>query len=328
MSYPSDPPNPAGSSAPTSATARLSPEDFEQLAATFRPSWEVDDTPFTGAGARAESGRQAPRSEGTQADVRGAVHALNGTHAPAPATVLNEAPASSVILDRSIAADGAPGAPVWTGELHERSAAIAGPAPRPLHTSPILKPARAVSGSLSRSFSPPLGMRSTASTGAGAAAHRGRISTDEGELRVAKRSRLFLWLFLGATAIGLSVGVWVASRSSDRSAAPAPSVASEPSAEPSRIPPPPPAETLAPPPVAQPAPVEAPAVAAIQIPATPATVPSFVAPTAPYTPPPPAPRALAAPAPRSPAWNGAATPAPRATPKKPAGATIVRDVPF
>jgi hypothetical protein len=330
MSYPSDPPNPAGSNAPTSATARLSPEDFEQLAATFRPSWELDDAPFTAAGARAESGRQTPRSEGTQADVRGAVHALNGTHAPAPATVLNEAPESSVIIDRSIAADGAPAAPVRTGELQERFAAIAGPATRPLHTSPILKPARAVSGSPSRSLSPPLGMRSTASTGAGAAAHRARASTDGGELRVAKRSRLFLWLFLGATAIGLSVGVWVASRASDRSGAPAPSVASEPSAEPNRIPRPP-AETIAPPPVAQAAPVQAPVLAATQVPATatPAAVPPVAAPTAPYTPPPPTPRAMAAPAPRSPAWNAAVTPAPRATPRaKPAATTIVRDVPF
>src|SRR5580698_4970040 len=93
------------------ARGRLSPEEAERLASTFRPSWELDDAPFTGAGNLSEADLRALQGGGTHSDVRAvaqaSAHASNGAHAP-PAPTKSHEPENSVIIDRSITADGAP----------------------------------------------------------------------------------------------------------------------------------------------------------------------------------------------------------------------------
>jgi hypothetical protein len=108
MAYPGDPSGPAAKGPGAFASARLTPEDFEHLAAAFRPSWELDEAPFTGNGAMSPADLQALQGVGgTHADVRAAVAAsapppAPATHAVPKATVTSE-PEDSVIIDRSVA---------------------------------------------------------------------------------------------------------------------------------------------------------------------------------------------------------------------------------
>jgi len=55
MAHPADP----ASNSPVFAHARLTPDEADRLASMFRPSWELDDAPFTGAGTLAPSDHMA-----------------------------------------------------------------------------------------------------------------------------------------------------------------------------------------------------------------------------------------------------------------------------
>jgi hypothetical protein len=317
MAYPTDPPNHAGGPSGTLAGSRLTPEDAERLAATFRPSWELDDAPFTGPAAFSDADLQAARSYGTQADVRGAVQALNGTHAPAPATVLHEEPANTVILGRGVDAE-EPATVVQRSPADPVAAAKAISAP----VAPVVAtPARFAAAA----------QPVTARHPAGGA----RVSAPSDADRVPKRSRLGLWLGLGAAGIGIVIGAWLAAGSGDKRDAAAPPVDTPAVTTASPIPPPPPpaettqavaAPTTAAPPVqataAAPPPPPPPVVTA-----EPAPRPAAPPPVAAAAPPPPTAAPRPASANRTPSWGGSAAPAPKAAPR-PKGTTIVRDVPF
>jgi hypothetical protein len=318
MAFPTDPPHPAGANASAFANARLTPEDAERLAATFRPSWELDDAPFTGPGALTEADLHALKGGGTQADVRGAVQALNGTHAPVPATVLQDEPTSSVIIaggvDAEVVAAPAPAA------LPTPIAPQAQVAPMATKTGTLVLPS--MQGAVVQQRT--LVMATLPVTGFPGPGVRGRAaSIDLGDVDFRKRSKSGLWIALGGVAaVLLGAGVWLASSSGDQKrAAPAPALPTTMATAPSRIPaPPPPAETVAAPPIA-PAPPPPPA------PVTPPPQPMAVA-AAPPPPAPPPPRLVVPPAPRPPTWTPPASPPrpPAARPKS--GQTIVRDVPF
>lgn len=337
MAYPADP---AAKAPATFANARLTPEEADRLAAMFRPSWEFDDAPFTGAGSLSPSEIQALQGGGVRADVRAAAAAptaiapplTNGTHAAAPA----HEPENSVVIDRSItAADLPPTAqPAQPPGVPNKAAAktimgglqapvavppAAAPVPEPAPAPPSVPPSRPASRPPAPDFrvGPPVA-RSPASI-------RQAIQIDE-PVVYPRKSRKGLFIGVGAVAALLvGVGIYVATSGGEK---PAPGAATTAAAEKptedklSAVPPPPPATTTAeavpatPPPPAQTTAAAAPAPAPPQPPVAPVTA-LPVAPTPP--PPPPQPHYAAAPPPPRPA----APPRP-----KKGGQTIVRDVPF
>jgi hypothetical protein len=317
MAYP-DSPNHTGMSPAALAGSRLTPEDAEKLAATFRPSWELDDAPFAGPAAFADAELPALRGGGTQADVRGAVQALNGTHAPAPATVLENEPTSSVILGGGIDAEDPP-------TVVQRPPADPGAAAKamsaPATTPAILVPTRAAPAAPS----PPRHV-----------AAGPRIVPASDADRLPKRSRLGLWLGLGAAGIGIVIGAWLAAGSGDKRDAAAPPVDTPVVTTASPIPPPPPpTETAqtAPPAVQATAAPPTPPPPAAAIPEPPPRVtpspPVAAAPVIAPTPAPAPPPRAASTGHQAASWGGGAAPAPKApTRPKGAGTTIVRDVPF
>ncbi|MGA7124232.1 MAG: hypothetical protein WBY94_29290 [Polyangiaceae bacterium] len=334
MAVPSDPPNPAGASAAAFANARITPEEAERLASMFRPSWEADEAPVVAPSARYDD-PLVPKAGRTQADVRGAVHALNGTHAPAPATVLHDEPINSVIIAgdpraqaTSAAGPGGPESP--------RGAAPGSPSPQ----AQMLQQRTLVMAAQRTLVMP------TAPT----VVREGRRkmpSIDLSEVDFGKRAKWALWLGLGAAALLLvGVSLWFATASSPERAIPVPSAESTATAQTRTAPPPaeivavppvppgpsaeqgkaatgqapsnPPAQTAAP--TASPAPPAAPVPVVVQ--------PTPVVAAAPPPPTTPPARIAVPPPPRSPAWIP--PPAPAKPVQKPAktGPTIVRDVPF
>jgi hypothetical protein len=257
----------------------------------------------------AVSGAEAlgPRAGETQADVRGAVHALNGTHAPAPATVLRDEPTSSVILDRSIAA-----------ELGGEGPTGAAPAPAPLQEAAVApQEARLPQRTVGMAHRP-------------VAAVHVAASLDASDIDFPGRSKKGLWMALGAAGVVLvGVAMWLGSSSGEKPAA-RPSIAATQAAPPNRIPPPPPPTPVQPAEVSPPTPT---VVAAPPPPPPPPPPPAVVA--APVAPPPVAipqaapQRLVVPPAPRPPTWvPSVPAPARPAARPKPTGQTIVRDVPF
>jgi hypothetical protein len=333
MAFPGDPSGPAAKGPGAFAGARLTPDDFEQLAAAFRPSWEFDEAPFTASGVMSPADMRLLQGGGTHADVRAvaaaplaqAAQAAPPAHvavvaqpapvsqAPQPAPVApqplpkptaSHEPEDSVIIDRSItAADIAAAARTPIGPPLAAVAAPAMPSPdRLAHTRIVTRPQVPVAAESTGSFA--------ASAGLG-------------------RSKKPLWIGLGAGVVALAaVGIWATSGGSD-AAAPAPATIAKTADSPTKsrlndIPPPP--ETTAaaptpPPAAAAPRTVEISSLAQVPTPmvAAPTPAPQPVHPPT-VTPAslPPAPRAAPAPAP---------APRPAARPK-PAGGTIVHDVPF
>src|SRR5271166_4030523 len=97
MAHPAD----AVPKAPVAFThARLSPDEADRLASMFRPSWELDDAPFTGAGTMSDADMRALQgSGGVMAEVRATAlqapaHAphMNGNGAHAPVAAMPPAP--------------------------------------------------------------------------------------------------------------------------------------------------------------------------------------------------------------------------------------------
>jgi hypothetical protein len=312
MAYPGEPSGPAAKGLGAFAGGRLTADEFDQLAAAFRPSWELDEAPFVGAGSMSPSDLHALQGGGgTRAEIRAVAQAASPL-APAPAPVVNGAhaapkpagpshePEDSVIVDRSITA-----VPIAPPPVHPRVAmaapAVAIPpqvsADRLAQTRIVHRPAVPVSAPRSAP----------------------RESTGSFDAR-ALRSRRPLWIGLGAGAVALvAAGIWAASGSSQAPAPVVPVLVKTVRAAAPDIPPPPPDTTPTP---AAPPPKTVPVSALAQVPAPVVTT----------APPPPAPvRPAAAPAapPPAPAPHAAVAPTPRpaARPKAAAG-TIVHDVPF
>jgi hypothetical protein len=315
MALPSDSPHPAGANASAFAGARLTPEDAERLAANFRPSWELDDLPFSGASPLTEADIRAMKGGGTLADVRGAVRALNGTHAPAPATVLQEEPTSSVIIDGEEAAPAVPRRPIETARVSTPPAAGATSVVAS-HAQAHTLPQRTLVMANAPRFARP--------------AKRGLPpSVTLARAHVGKRAGL--WIGLGAAAVVvLGVAFWLASRSEQKPEQAVPSVAAdtaEATAQ-SQIPTAP-AETISAQPTQSAKSIPSAESAQSVPPAPRAPPPAVPQPAAVAVAPPvapPIPPGVVSPAPRPPIW----IPVPPAKPvsKPKAGPTIVRDVPF
>lgn len=331
MAHPADP---AHKGASPFAGARLAPEELERLAATFRPSWELDDAPFTGPGSLSPSEIQVLQGGGTHADVLATAHAAatNGAHAPAaPAPVAANAahePENSVIIDRSITADQiAPPPPKLAPPV-----AVAPPPPAvvappagptgtvvlPPDQAPRIPQRPAAPAAAPASRRPPPPQRRTAPSGAPARARAASVDVEEPVFP--KKSNKGLFIGLGAVAALLVVGgvyMAVSGSSADKAAAPVPTSAETKANDKTAAIPPPPPETTTAAPAAPPA-------------TTTAQEPPATATATPASPAPPEPAPV--PRPRAPAAaHAAASPPPRSGPApraKKSGQTIVRDVPF
>ena len=313
------------------ASGRLSPEEAERLASTFRPSWELDDAPFTGPGALSEADRRALQGGGTHADVRAVAqsgghavaHASNGAHAPPPPTQSHE-PENSVIIDRSITADAPAAAAPKAVAASKPGATMVGIAPPPaLQAAPMVAPAQPVPEPPQAPARPPLApisRRPPAPAFQVPPARAKAVSVDVGE-SYPKKSKAGLWVGVGLgglAAIGLVAWLAMSPGSSEKATAPQPTATKAPDDKLSAVPPPPPATVAtadSPPPAAQAA-APLPTPAATPIPTTPVAALPQAVPT----------HAAAAFQPR-PTYGGGG-PAPRPAGKPKGGQTIVRDVPF
>ncbi len=344
MAYPGDPSGPAAKGSSSFAGGRLSPDDLDQLAAAFRPSWEFDEAPFVGAGTMSPGDLHALQGGGgTHADIRAvaqaaAAPAINGAHAPPKPAAASHEPEDSVIIDRSITA--AALAPPQASPLQSPLLqAPPPPAPEPVRPPSIAPPpavaplAAPVLAPMAPSPLSPVAVYSPRSADRLAQtrivrrsvqAPVPRESTGSFDARALGRSKRPLWIGLGAGAVVLvAVGIWATSGSSSEAPAPAAPAKTVQAAVPD-IPPPPPETTPEPPPAPPPKTVSVMALPQVAAPpvVTPASLPQ--APAARPAPPP------AAAAPPAPAPHPAAVPAakPAGHPKPAGGGTIVHDVPF
>jgi hypothetical protein len=328
------------------AGARLSPDEAERLASMFRPSWELDDAPFTGPGTLTDADLRALQGGGTHADVRAVVHApesathaSNGAHAPPAPTQAHE-PENSVIIDRTITADARPPAVKPATTIIGMAAP---PAPQPVvQQAPPPSLQRPPTPISQRPVAPSFTVGPPSSRPSRPAAAQQVAQQQVARQRVAapvsaeeaypkKKSNTALWVGLGVGGVvvmGLVAWLATSSGSGEKAATPpAATTAAATTDKLSSIPPPPPATTAAatatadPTPLvttvaAAPPPTPAPTPTATSIPTTPVTALPQAAPT----------HMAAAAAPHTNYPSANPTPAPH-----PAGkgkATIVRDVPF
>jgi len=326
------------------ASARLSPEEAERLAATFRPSWELDDAPFTGPGTLSDGDLKALQGGGTHAEVRAAVqtatHATNG-HAPPPATITSE-PESSVIIDVAVAADASPAPAPQPGALRPGATMLGMAAPQ--LPPPVLEAAPEVAPNLPpppASFQPgsvPVSKRPSApdfnvpppptvvrvsSRPPARAPVRAKAPSIDVEYPK-KSSKTGLWAGLGVGGVALvGLVVWaVAGSGSGKTAEPAPIETRATNDKLSAIPPPPPATATT---TAAASPAPPPATTAAAAPPAPAPIPTTPVTALPQAAAVATHAAAAAAAPR-PNYGGAPAPRPAGRPK--GGQTIVRDAPF
>lgn len=315
------------------ARGKLSSEEAERLAATFKPCWASLEEAGQGTDAV-----RAPRA-GTQIGLAPppSAYATNGSHAPPPPTPSHE-PESSIIIDRGAGSaetqsPGTSAAP--TGRQGPNGTLILRPSSAPGFRAPAARDAWQKGGPAQQQF------------GALARPRAASVDFDEAYPRPSRKG---LWIGMGAVAVVLvGIGIWAASNVGgpdtqpapipvkpvqDKTAAtvlpPLPEMAAKPQPLPIAPPPtaaaPPPAP---PPPVAAPPAAVPPAVVSPPLPVTPPVaaapppLPATPVPTPAPTPPPV--RVTAAPAPRPYYAPPVRTPPPR---PKTGNQSIVRDVPF
>jgi hypothetical protein len=319
------------------ASGRLSPEEAERLAATFRPSWELDDAPFTGAGTMSEAEVAALQGGGVHADIRAVAqaghgvssYASNGSH-PAPAPTQSHEPENSVIIDRTITADVAP-SPKPVAAARPTGSTILGMAPPTIQAAP--PPAsvapQAPAPVLARPPTPgrPVAPAFNVSPPVAKPRPKPAVAVDLDEGYPKKQGKTGLWVGLGVggvAVLGLVIWLVASSGSPDKAAAaqPVPTATKGADDKLSAVPPPPPATTAASPaPTADTPP--APTVAATVPPAATAPIPTTPVTALPQAAPPHAAPVVQA----RPSYGGSA-PAARPAGKPRSGQTIVRDVPF
>ena len=287
----------------------LSPEEAERLAASFKPSWEFDDAPFTQATGLPQSDLEELEAGGVNSDVRRNMRVRDSERSQAvsahavPQRVQTNEPEVSVIIDRSITAPS------------EEPPRPPPPSARP--PAPVPSP-----------FAAQMAAAALAPNRIVAPVARSRMNADESlELPASlKKSNKGLFIGVGAAAAAavLVFAVRAATGSSD-TPPPTPAVATAQASDTSRaatanIPPVPaaPAPTTAPPPASRTMLPAGATVAAAPAPAPP--TPSHAA--APQPMPKPAPHAAPPPAP--PQHHSA----PRQQAPKATGGGIVRDNPF
>jgi hypothetical protein len=319
MAHPADP----APKAPVFTHARLSPDEADRLASMFRPSWELDDAPFTGAGTLSDADLRALQSSGgVRAEVRAtalqAPAATNGHAAPAVAAPVVQVE-SSVIVDPALSATiAAPGPQVHVAAKTMMGMPVpTAPAPVSEAPRPPPPPSRPSQRPMAPNFvlgpptppSQPVVARPAVSQQRAA-----RITSSE---TYPQKSRTGLWVALGgAAALIVGIGIWaVASGGSTPPVEAAPTAEKPTEDKLSAVPPPPPLTATATPTAAAP----------------PATTTAAPVPTAPATALPVAPQrpvaAAAPPPPRPAAYPPPAAAPPHNTPPH-KGQTIVRDVPF
>jgi hypothetical protein len=323
MAYPERPSDSNRDEGGEAAAKDLSAEDFERLATIFRPSWKLDDAPFTAGAALSQDEVQALQTSAPHHQVREAA-APNGTHSVASDPfALEQAAFAASAVSRSSAPPSIP--------LDTVPVAPARPSPPPAPPAAPVVPAAqrptvpSWTAEADRSpFSPPALLPAEPWARPTSAVARTRI------LRRGGTSRKPIWIGVAAVIVVAGAGLWLWAANSERTAeAPAPpatsaanvdrapvpseSVAPVVSAAATTAPPPPPAEEPPPPPPPPPI-VEPPQHQAAPPPETPVPKPA------------PAPKPVAAPGlPPAVAAPPAARPAPK---PKPAPTTIVHDVPF
>jgi len=274
MAYPGDLSNPApAAAAGLMKSARLTADDLEQLAAAFRPSWELDDAPFTGAGSIAPADLHALQgSGGTHADIRAAAQAPI-TRAPAayptaqpPVAQPTAAPALAAPAPPVRAGNGArpaPVAPTWVPEplpnivvergITAADIAAAGPPPPPAAPTPLGPPVvvgHPDAQSMDRLAKTRIVHRAAPTM---SAPKESTGSFDLGRSPFGGPSKRPLWIGAGAGVVALAaIAIWAATGSnSETRPPPAPILVKTYAAPPPAIPPPPPETTpivVAPPP--------------------------------------------------------------------------------
>jgi hypothetical protein len=294
---------------------KLTLEQAEQLAATFKPSWELDHVAQAPVAAFTPS--FSPDATLTDADMRALdahTHESNGQdvaatngygqpHAPPPRASVASEPEDSVIIDRSITADAlaknGAGPVVAPVAQHEPARAVVAPAPLFAPPSPVA-PARAVAA-------PAVAARPQVARVARAA-----VIDDDFVAPRKSKAGLFIGLGIGAVAlIGVAVAVTMSGGTKDEAAAPAATTATATQTEKSI--PPPPAMTTA---------------AAATTPTTTSNAVATAAPTQTHA---AKPDVAPAPKPQRPSGGGnypAPQPPAAAKPAPKSGGNIVRDVPF
>ena len=333
MAYPSDSTDPrARDPAPRDDQ---STEELERLAATFRPSWQLDDAPFTG-GARfsAEAVRSLEGAE-MRGQVKAAMETSNGAKRP-PKPVAFQQPPSTVIIEPTPDAR-----PVGKGRA---SATLVGMSTAPVASDAQFKSTLVIPG---RRSAPPAPL---------AAQWQPPQAADAADdSPFPKRSRKPLWIGVGACLAGaIGIGAWAMSSGTApapqppaRAASAARPPAEQPRVETATIPPPsrpdnsaamlpPQPEVVAATPPSRPegataalpghaenARAASPAVASAPIGAQGTTRGSPPSPPAAALP--PLPHPVATPAPPPPLHGAAPKPASR---PKAASTTIVHEVPF
>lgn len=296
MAHPADP----APKAPVFAHARLTPEEADRLASMFRPSWELDDAPFTGAGALSDADMLALQGGGgIRAEVRATAQQVptatngNGSHAApvaqgAPVAAAVEVP--SVVLDPSLT-PAPPAQPVHVASktmmgvgASALQAAVAAAMPQPAPASTAGPASEAPRPPPSRPSQRPMApnfMLGPPTPRAQQVPVVGRPPSAS-DVAYPKKSSMGLWLAIGGAAVVvLGVGIYaVASSGSSPTANPEPTATA--TAKPtedklSAVPPPPPATATAqdPPPAttaaAAPAPVPTAPVTALPVAAPPPT---------------------------------------------------------
>jgi hypothetical protein len=306
---------------PKPLSARLTPDEAERLAAGFRPSWELDDAPFTGAGTLSATDMVTLQGGGTLAEVRAKAEPVVVSRPP-PAAVVAPEPETKVIVDDTVVTPPPPMALVQevrepAGTHGPNGTAVMAIAALPVPTQHAAPPAAAMTAT-------DLG---GGGRGAAEAPMRPRamsLGEDSAALPTVfgpKRPRM--WMGIGAVGVAvLGLAVWAVAGSGGRDAkATAPPSAATvearaATAAPTRLG----TDTTAAPSstaALTPGSTPAPQVTPTQTPAPTATpVPTYAPAARTVTPAPATPRAAVATAP---------SPAPKPHPKP---TTIVRDVPF
>ena len=115
------------------------PDDLERLATAFRPSWELDEAPFTGAGSLSPADMQALQGGGTHVDVRTTAKIAGGSFPPSRVVGTMEPVESIVVAEPAVAAPPASPAAIASYTAPAPSHAAPGPsypAPAPSHAPP------------------------------------------------------------------------------------------------------------------------------------------------------------------------------------------------
>lgn len=320
MAHPAEP-----APKPVFAHARLTPDEADRLASMFRPSWELDDAPFTGAGTMSEADLRALQpGGGVWAEVRATALQAPAVHPGPAATSRSEAhavaaPAPPVRVEPSVIIAETPPPPVPLQVAARPQGTIMGmqaptamppvsdvPAP-PISEVPRIPPSRPSQRPSAPSFviGPPTPRPRPVVA-------RPAVSVSPDLESYPKKSRTGLFAAIGGVAVlVLGLGIWALRAGDDdktRDTAPTATAAHPPDDKLSAVPPPPAAPAQA---------------------APPATTAGAAITTAPVAAVPVTPAAHAAAAPPPPrAYGGGAPAAPARPAGKKSGQTIVRDVPF